>query len=90
MYKRVFFGKPGELVAHDEDHPLEDLNFREILVLLPLAILVFWMGIFPGNFLHLSEASLKHLITNQGSYQLTVLEKDVDSKIALKESKYGN
>lgn len=90
MYKRVFFGKPGVLVTGDKDHPLYDLSVREILVLVPLTILVFWMGIFPGQFLQLSEASLKHFITHQGNYQLTVLEKEVSSQVALKESNYGN
>lgn len=89
MYKRVFFGKPGVLV-NDKDHPLHDLNLREILVLVPLTILVFWMGIFPGQFLRLSESSLKHFITNQGNYQLTILEKEMNSQIALKESHNGN
>ncbi len=90
MYKRIFFGKPGELVTHDKDHPLHDLNLREILVLVPLTVLIFWMGIFPGSFLRLSEASLKHFIANQGNYQLSVLEKESSYPMALKESNYGN
>lgn len=71
MFKRVFFGMPGELVK-DEHHPLHDLNFREIAVLVPLVIMVFWMGLFPNQFLDWSKASVDHLITNKATYNLTI------------------
>lgn len=73
MFKRVFFGQKGELVA-DEHHPLHDLNAREIAVLVPLVIMVFWMGLFPNNFLNYSKASIDHLVNNKNSYNLTVSE----------------
>ncbi|PWU21982.1 MAG: Fe-S-binding domain-containing protein, partial [Bdellovibrio sp.] len=71
MFKRVFFGKEGELVS-DKAHPLKDLNWREIAVMVPLVILVFWMGIFPGHFLNMSRASISHLIENKENYQLAI------------------
>jgi NADH-quinone oxidoreductase subunit M len=71
MFKRVFFGMPGELVK-DEHHPLKDLNMREIAVLLPLVVMVFWMGLFPNQFLDWSKASVDHLITNKATYNLTI------------------
>lgn len=71
MFKRVFFGEKGEL-ASDEKHPLHDLNAREIAVLAPLGVLVFWMGLFPGHFLSYTKTSIDHLITNKSNYELTV------------------
>ena len=71
MVKRVFFGQPGELVA-DKHHPLHDLNWREITVMVPLVILIFWMGLFPNTFLDYSKASVEHLVTTKDSYQLSV------------------
>jgi len=71
MFKRVFFGKPGELVK-DDHHPLYDLNLREIAVLIPLVIMVFWMGLFPNQFLDWSKASVDHLIQNRSSYSLAI------------------
>lgn len=71
MFKRVFFGEKGELVK-DEHHPLHDLNAREIVVLAPLVLMVFWMGIFPNHFLNYSKASIDHLVKNQSNYMLTV------------------
>lgn len=71
MFKKVFFGEKGELVK-DEHHPLSDLNVREILVLAPMIVLIFWMGIFPGHFLDKTKASIEHLIKNKTNYQLTI------------------
>ncbi len=71
MFKRVFFGPKGELVG-DEKHPLQDLSLREILVMAPLVILVFWMGLLPNYFLNFSKASLQNLNNNRTNYQLEI------------------
>jgi NADH-quinone oxidoreductase subunit M len=71
MFKRVFFGEKGELVK-DTHHPLQDLSWREITVMVPMIIMVFWMGIFPGSFLNYSKASIDHLVQVKGKYNLTV------------------
>jgi NADH-quinone oxidoreductase subunit M len=73
MFKRVFFGEQGELVK-DEHHPLHDLNMREIAVLVPMVIMVFWMGLFPNNFLDYSKASIDFLVNNKNNYNLTIVE----------------
>lgn len=71
MFKRVFFGEKGPLVS-DEKHPLHDLSWREVAVLTPFIVLIFWMGIFPNHFLDKSKVSLEHLSKNFSNYQLTV------------------
>ena len=71
MFKRVFFGDKGELVR-DEKHPLHDLSWREITVMAPLVVLVFWMGLFPNHFLNWSKTSLDHLIENKDNYYLSM------------------
>lgn len=71
MFKRVFFGEKGELVK-DEHHPLHDLSIREISVLLPMIILIFWMGLFPNHFLNWSKASIDYLVKNKNNYQLSI------------------
>lgn len=71
MYKRVFFGEKGPLVK-DEHHPLTDLTVREMAVLVPLVIMVFWMGIFPGHFIEKSKASIQHLVQNKDNYSLAI------------------
>lgn len=72
MFKRVFFGEPGELVS-DKNHPLKDLNLREICVMAPLLILIFWMGLFPNHFLRYSKASIEHFVATKDAYQLAIL-----------------
>lgn len=84
MFKRVFFGERGELVK-DEAHPLHDLNIREICVLIPLVILVFWMGLFPNHFLNWSKSSIEHLVNNKNKYNLEIHENKVAQGL-----KYGN
>jgi NADH-quinone oxidoreductase subunit M len=68
--------------AHDHGghaHPLLDLNWREVATLMPLVILVFWMGLFPNHFLKYSEASLNHLINNKSNYQLNVQNSGIEA-----------
>jgi len=59
MYQRVMFGP----VTVEANKTLPDLNFREIVTLLPLALLVFVMGIFPGLFMRNMDKSVNHFIT---------------------------
>lgn len=75
MFKRIFYGEKGPLVVENEKHGL-DLNSREILVMAPLVILIFWMGLFPGHFLRWSNASVNHIVANRTSYELSVSGKE--------------
>lgn len=70
MYKRVFFGGPGELLKK----VIPDLNLREISVLVPLVVLIFWMGIFPEQFLGKMRASVDYLVNNRAEYRLDIKE----------------
>ena len=74
MFKKVFFGPEGELVK-DKHHPLLDLNLREKIVMAPMIVLIFWMGLFPNTFLDFSRSSIDHFVKNRDNYFLTVLEK---------------
>jgi NADH-quinone oxidoreductase subunit M len=71
--KRIFFGERGEILGHYEAEKL-DIGVREIAVMAPLVVLIFWMGIFPNDFLSWSKASLEHLIQNRTHYELRVEE----------------
>ncbi|MBY0383695.1 NADH-quinone oxidoreductase subunit M [bacterium] len=70
MVKKVFFGEAGETIKKHSD--MSDLSWREGAVLTPIVLLIFWMGIFPQNFLSYSEASIKHFIENKNNYQLSI------------------
>ncbi len=70
MVKKVFFGEKGETVIKHSD--MKDLSLREGLVLTPIVVLIFWMGIFPQHFLNYSDASIRHFIENKSNYQLNI------------------
>ena len=52
---------------------LSDINPREILVLLPLAIMMFVMGIYPKPFLERMEPSVQALLDTKFSSQAVVI-----------------
>jgi NADH-quinone oxidoreductase subunit M len=56
MFKRVFWGEANPDEGSGTAHLHDDLNLREIAVLVPITILVFWMGLHPRTFLGASEA----------------------------------
>jgi NADH-quinone oxidoreductase subunit M len=74
MVKRMFFGSDGKLITEHGDHDDLDIGAREAFVMAPFVILIFWMGIFPNDFLNWSKASLDNLVVNRTHYALTVEE----------------
>jgi NADH-quinone oxidoreductase subunit M len=57
LYQKVFFMEVNEKVAG-----LPDMDIRESLTLIPLIVLVFWIGIYPNSFLSFMHASVAHLL----------------------------
>lgn len=51
LVQRVFFGPLKEPHPADTDHPVRDMNLREVCAVLPLAVFVFWIGLVPRHFL---------------------------------------
>lgn len=75
MVKKVFFGPKGEVVTEsekDSHHALHDLSVREFVVLAPLVVMIFWMGVFPNHFMDFSKKSIDHLLANKQNYSLEV------------------
>lgn len=75
MVKKVFFGPKGEIVLEsekDKSHALQDLSLREICVMAPMVIMIFWMGLYPASFMDFSKVSLDHLLQNRTAYNLEV------------------
>ena len=58
LYRRVFFG----LLEKADLKNILDLNMREVFVFAPLVIVTLWMGIYPGPFLEVMEASVTNLV----------------------------
>jgi len=64
LYQRVFFMETNPKVSG-----ISDIDAREIITLLPMVILIFWIGIYPDTFLGYMHASVSHLLerVNTGS-----------------------
>ena len=56
MYQRVMFGTPDST-----NEALPDLNPREIAVLLPILLFIFWIGVHPNTFLKPMEQSVNEI-----------------------------
>ena len=58
MYQRVMFGK----LDNPKNQKLEDLNGREIAIMLPLVFLIFFMGLYPAPFINKMAPALDKVI----------------------------
>jgi NADH-quinone oxidoreductase subunit M len=69
MFQKLFLGP----VTKDENKNLLDINWREIITLLPLIILIFWIGLYPNPFFGLMDASVEQLVSSLQSVTLAGL-----------------
>jgi len=67
-YQRVMFGP----LDKPENRVLIDINLREIIVLLPLAIMMIVMGIYPKPFLSRMEPTVQELLDTKFNQRVTV------------------
>jgi NADH-quinone oxidoreductase subunit M len=58
LYRRVVFG----VITRDDVKAMLDLNWREIVVFVPMIAVVLWMGIYPGSFLKPMRPTISNLI----------------------------
>lgn len=63
MFQRVMFQE----ITHEENKTLKDVNKREIVILIPFIVLIFWIGIYPNSFLRKMDASVNHLLKQVGN-----------------------
>ena len=69
MYQRVFFGELSEEVKHH----MPDFNAREWACMIPLVVMMVWMGIYTQTFLPaVTEANLKILDQSKSNAPLRV------------------
>jgi len=66
MYKRVYFGA----VANNRVRALKEINAREYLMLVILAVAVLWMGLYPKPFTDTMDASVTHLLQQASATKL--------------------
>jgi NADH-quinone oxidoreductase subunit M len=74
LYQRVFFMEVNNKVAS-----LSDMGIRETITLIPLIVLIIWIGIYPNSFLGFMHASVQHLMdrVNMGVVQEANIAKTI-------------
>ncbi len=66
LVQKVFFGP----ITNEENRNIPDIAWNEIAAMVPLVILMVWIGVHPNTFLKKMEPSVKHLLTTiEGSRQ---------------------
>ena len=58
LYQRTMFGK----LDNPENQKLVDLDFREVMTLLPLTVLVFWIGLYPAPFFRILDEPVGRIV----------------------------
>ncbi len=71
MYQRVVF---GEVKNEELKHELTDMNLREMIVMVPILVFIVWIGVYPGTFLKLTEASTQSILQQVGKFSLNLLK----------------
>ena len=84
MYQRVFLGK----LKNAKNEGLKDMSVREIVVLIPLVVFMFWLGVQPGLVLDRIELSIEKVLAplelDQGApHSLQLDETSTDSPVVM-------
>jgi len=58
MFQRVALGEPNTKAAS----LLPDLSHRELATVIPLAVLVLWIGLYPSPLMEIMDASVTSLV----------------------------
>ena len=81
MYQRVMFGK----LDNPKNADLKDLSAREIVVMLPLLLFIFWIGVYPNTFFDKMNPALENLISHvNGKQQVAMVQYEAPKHIEIK------
>lgn len=69
MFQKMFLGA----LINPKNETLKDLTWREILVLAPITVLIFWIGLYPRPFFGLMGASVDQLTTALNAVSVVAL-----------------
>jgi NADH-quinone oxidoreductase subunit M len=70
LYQRTMFGEPTTA----DNRNMKDMNILEVAYMLPLVLLMFWIGLYPRPFLKLAEPTVNHYVSQMQARQQAYLE----------------
>ncbi|MFZ4688756.1 MAG: NADH-quinone oxidoreductase subunit M [Polymorphobacter sp.] len=73
LYRRVAFGA----AAGDDTRAMPDLSVREVAILLPIALAVLWMGIYPKSFQDPMKPAVARVVARLEGRALATLPTDM-------------
>lgn len=79
MFQRVVYGK----VTNPENQKLTDLVLREKIILIPLVLLIFWIGIYPKPLFARIEPAVKDVLVSVSRAKTVELDADFQIKPVL-------
>jgi NADH-quinone oxidoreductase subunit M len=65
MLQRVVLGQPQTPTISQ----LSDLSIRELVTVIPLAILILWIGLYPGPLMEMMDSSVNNLVQHMAQYR---------------------
>jgi NADH-quinone oxidoreductase subunit M len=69
MLQRVVLGQPKNPIISQ----LPDLSIRELATVIPLAVLVLGIGLYPSPLMEMMDSSVTHLVQHMAQYQLSMV-----------------
>ena len=84
MYQRVMHGP----ITNDKVRTFKDMSLREVAYLVPIVIMMFWMGIYPETFLRKMDSSVVYLLNRVKNRQRVFVQETSPTrvKVAMAES----
>ena len=80
LYKESFFGP----IVHEANKKLNDLNAKELFSLVPLVLVVIWLGVYPNPVLKPIDKSVKNMLELMEKKAVTKEAKDILSSNRVK------
>jgi NADH-quinone oxidoreductase subunit M len=81
MYQRVMFGE----LKNPANQKLADLSVREVALMVPLLLFVFWIGIYPNTFLGKMNPAVEQLLQEvNGKQQVAMVETVIPGHLEMK------